>query len=256
MKESIKIHYAQGNSITRFRQCFSHPMTIRVVAENSGISERTLRGIVKGSTIKEITVNKLLTGLKSTDKTILNTTNEKQTFDKKLFILINEKQTLSSKTIHHHHTLISSILTTAVQWQVIFSNPAERVKPPKVEQKEAKYLDDVQAQNVIVLLSQEEIKYRTAITLLIYSGLRRGELCGLEWADVDFKNKVLHVRRSSQFIPQKGIFDKSPKNKSSERSIKLSDVIFRLLSEYKIWKNTKRLKCGDLWFDSDRLFTQ
>jgi integrase len=43
---------------------------------------------------------------------------------------------LSAKTILHHHRLISSILSTAVKWQVIFSNPAERVQPPKVVRKE------------------------------------------------------------------------------------------------------------------------
>jgi transcriptional regulator with XRE-family HTH domain len=58
----------------------------------------------------------------------------------KLFTVERIQAPLSDKTIMHHHRLISSILQTAVQWQVIFDNPARRVKPPKVERKEAEWL--------------------------------------------------------------------------------------------------------------------
>ena len=92
--------------------------------------------------------------------------------------------------------------------------------------------------------------------MLIYSGVRRGELCGLQWSDIDFNNHVIDIIRSSQYLPNKGVFEKSTKTESSARSIKLSTDIFKLLNEYKVWQNTERLKLGDLWIDSDRLFTQ
>ena len=84
---------------------------------------------------------------------------------------------LTNKTIKHHHRLISSILNQAVYWQVIPSNPAERVKPPKVERTEAKYLDEIQTAKLLELLEKEEIHHRTMIKLFLYSGFRRGELC-------------------------------------------------------------------------------
>ena len=59
----------------------------------------------------------------------------------KLFAVESVKAPLSDKTIQHHHRLISSILQTAVQWQIIHDNPARRVKPPKVERKEAAWLN-------------------------------------------------------------------------------------------------------------------
>lgn len=83
---------------------------------------------------------------------------------------------LSPKTILHHHRLISSILTKAVQWQIIKENVANRVEPPKVPKHESPYLDEIQAKELIRLLENEPMQYKTAITLLIYTGLRRGEL--------------------------------------------------------------------------------
>jgi len=163
---------------------------------------------------------------------------------------------LSPKTIREHHALISSILRTAVEWQVIFSNPADRVKAPKVESKELAYLDENEAKHVIELLADEEVKYRTAITMLIYSGLRRGELCGLKWSDIDFDNNIIHIRRITQYLPGIGIIEKEPKTPTSIRPIKLAPEAFALLKEHKAWQAEQRLKLGTAWIDKNFVFTQ
>ena len=132
---------------------------------------------------------------------------------------------LSDKTVLHYFRLISSILNGAVMDdQVILSNPAKRVRPPQCKQKEAPYLDEVQAAQMIELLESEPFQFKTMIFLLLYSGMRRGELCGLEWKDIDFTNKLVSIRRESQYIPKKGIITKSTKNGSSVRTIKLSET--------------------------------
>ena len=87
------------------------------------------------------------------------------------------------------------------------------MKPPKVTQKEISFLDDVQAKELISLIDDAPIQYKTMIITLIYTGMRLGELCGLEWKDVDFDNEIITVRRSSQYISGKGIITKEPKNK-------------------------------------------
>lgn len=154
---------------------------------------------------------------------------------------------LSGNTIKHYHRLISSILQTAVMWQVIESNPARRVKTPKAERTEAKYLDEKQAKQVLELLDEEHNPFRTMIMLCIYSGLRRGELCGLQWGDIDFDSGVLHVRRALQYIPGIGTFAKHTKTFGSTRSIKLSSIVILLLRQYKKWQDEERLRLGDAW---------
>ncbi|MDD4169585.1 MAG: tyrosine-type recombinase/integrase [Desulfotomaculaceae bacterium] len=161
---------------------------------------------------------------------------------------------LSDSTILYHHRILSSILKDAVQWQVIVSNPCERVKPPKVTKKQAVCYDEEQAAAMLTALEEEELKYRALINLALFTGLRRGELMGLTWADVDFEGGTLEVRQASQYLPGQGIFTKSPKNESSERLMALPSFLVDLLRQYRKEQLQERLKVGDLWQDSDRLF--
>ncbi len=165
-------------------------------------------------------------------------------------------QQLSGKTISHHHRLIASILNQAVFWQVNTDNPAHRVKPPKYERKEAKYLDEEQTATLLRLLDYEPYQNQTMIKLFLYSGLRRGELCGLEWKDIDFRNHMIKVCRTSQYLSGKVIYTKGTKTDASIRTIKLPVQAFELLKEHRKWQREKRMEAGDKWNDYDRIFTQ
>ncbi len=162
---------------------------------------------------------------------------------------------LAPKTILDHHRVISKILGTAVRWGLIERNVAERADPPKVPHKEISYLNESQIRKLLSLLDVEPIQYRTMITMLIYTGIRRGELCGLEWKDIDFDNQVLHVCRSSQYIGNQTIITKEPKTKSGIRHFALSNTVCTMLKEYKVWQLEHRIAMGDTWKDCDRLFT-
>ena len=223
---------------TRLEQCGFNRANL---AKAAGVSESTVSGLCRGRSVSEKVAYAVASSLQEKTNDLF-TRNEKE-------------ETLSGKTILEHHRLISSVLTTAVQWQIILANPCDRVKPPKVETKEAKYLEDTEAIHLFELLEQEPIKYRVMIELLVYSGFRRGELCGLEWRDIDFKNKLVRVERTSMYLPGKGVFDDTPKTSNSIRTIKLSDHAFQLLLEYKLWQNTQRAKAGDRWTDTGKVFT-
>ncbi len=174
----------------------------------------------------------------------------------KLFIPLDKDNRLTSNTILHHHRLISAILNTAVHWQVITANPCARVKPPKLDRKEAHYLDDNQTLELLECLSREELKYQVMIKLLIYSGVRRGELCGLKWGDIDFDNKLVTIERAVLYTADKGLYEDTPKNESSKRVVKLADEIFSLLQEYKMKYNADRVNAGDRWIETGYIFTQ
>lgn len=170
-------------------------------------------------------------------------------------IFARESGKLSGNSVQHYHRLISSILSTAVKWQVIFSNPCERVEPPKIERREAKYLDEEQAIKLLDALDDAPEQYRAMVIILLLTGLRRGELCGLEWKDVDFDTGLLSVRRSSLYVPGTGVFTDDTKTMSSRRVIKLTDDAIEILKTRKRRQAMQRLQLGDRWRDHDRLFT-
>lgn len=169
------------------------------------------------------------------------------------------KKPLSGKTILEHHRLLRAMLHKAVYWQLIVANPAERVQPPKARKPKRRSYDDEQTKILLEnleLLSIEDTKYKVAITLTIFTGVRLGELMGLEWQDVDFKNGIISINRSSQYLSDIGVFTKVPKTESSIREIAIPEFIISLLEEYKLWYEEQKSIYGELWTNSDRLFVQ
>lgn len=169
------------------------------------------------------------------------------------------KKPLSGKTILEHHRLLKAMLHRAVYWQLIVSNPAERVQPPKAKKPKRKSYDDEQTKILLENLEKltvEDTKYKVAIILTIFTGVRLGELMGLEWQDVDFRNGIISINRSSQYLSDMGVFTKVPKIESSIREIAIPEFIISLLEEYKLWYEEQKSLYGELWTNSDRLFVQ
>ncbi|MGI9861787.1 site-specific integrase [Moorella naiadis] len=162
---------------------------------------------------------------------------------------------LSEQTILHHHRLISAMLQDAVEWQIIPFNPASRVKPPKVPKKEVACYDEWQVAALLQALEGEESKYRVMVTMALFTGLRRGELLGLEWKHVNLDDGTLEVRQAAQYLPGMGNFVKAPKTKGSVRKLSLPPFLVMLLRQYRKEQLEARLKVGDRWQDSDRFFT-
>ena len=147
--------------------------------------------------------------------------------------------------MQHYHRIISSILSTVVKWKIIFANPCERVDPPKAERKEAHYLDEEQTAQLLEALEDAPAQYRVIITLLLYTGLRRGELFGLEWNDINWDFGLLDVQRSLLYLPRKGMFIDDTKNYTSRRVLKLTDDMLNLLRQHRKEQAQQRLNLGD-----------
>lgn len=179
--------------------------------------------------------------------------NQRKRYDENGNLINNGK--LAPKTILDHHRVISKILATAVKWGLLEKNVAMRADPPKVPHREIACLNDDETRKMLVLLENEPIQYRTMITLLVYTGIRRGELCGLEWKDIDFENQVMHVCRSAQYIGNKTMITKEPKTKSGIRHFSLSIHAIVLLKSYRRWQLEQKFKAGDRWNECNRLFT-
>ena len=108
----------------------------------------------------------------------------------------------------------------------------------------------------MIEVENENPKYRMMTILLLLTGMRKGEALGLEWKDIDFDRSVIHIERTSQYLPQIGMFTDETKNTSSDRAIKASPSLMDEFKRYCLWQNQERLKVGDQWHDYDRLFTR
>lgn len=213
------------------------------LAKNAGIGSRTIDSALAGRPVNEHTAEQI-------SKTINMPLDA-------IFEKIPAKSgELTNNYLLHLHRLLSSILEKAVKWQVLIYNPCRRVEAPKLDRKEAVYLDEIQAQELLTRLQDEPLQYRAIITLLLYSGMRRGELCGLEWEDIDFKYNLVDIKKSSLYLSDRGIFNDETKTQSSKRVIKIPSEAMQVLSEHKHQQYTERLKLGDRWINSGKVFTQ
>ncbi len=227
------------------------------ISKLSGVSATTVSAATKGDRVSIESAEKIAAAV--------------QLPISKVFDITRGQAGLSEKTILHYHRLISVILSQATRDRLIPFNIADRdyTRAPRVLRKEAVFLEDYEASEVIAMLENEPIKWRAATTLLIYSGMRRGELMGLEWKDIDFENQVIHITRTSQYVHSMGIITKDTKNFASTRTIKLPEEAFILLREYRTWWCALQKGMGSKWqyqiettyadgskelVDNDRLF--
>lgn len=135
-------------------------------------------------------------------------------------------------------------------------NPCTNVTIPKVEQKEKQIYTKKEVTEILNLLENEPLKYRTFFTLAIFSGFRKGELLGLEWKDVDFDNNIINVRRTSCYTAKKGTYTDTTKTRRSKRAIKFPQTVMDLLKKFKAEQDNEILRIGDKWVETDRLFTK
>lgn len=105
-------------------------------------------------------------------------------------------------------------------------------------------------------LGKEELKYKLAICIDISTGLHSGELMGLKWGHIDMKTGVIKVDKATQYLPKMGTFEKEPKTETSKRMLVLPGPVIDLLKQYKAQQTAQKLKLGDLWQDTDYVFTQ
>ena len=137
---------------------------------------------------------------------------------------------LSAKTVRNINQVISSALDFAVAQKIIPENPCKAVALPKVEHKE---MQTIPAEHLQAFLQEAKA---TGVYEMYYielaTGLRRGELLGLKWADIDWKNGIIKVRRSIARV--NGEIVESPlKTKNSYRAVSISPQAVDILIEQK-----------------------
>lgn len=159
---------------------------------------------------------------------------------------------LHPRTVLQHHRIIHEALEHAVRWQLVPRNVADAVTPPRVEHREAVMPaeDDVQR----LLEAARGDRMYIPILLAVTAGLRRGEIAGLRWRDIDFEAGTLTVRQTLQLSPEKGYFFKEPKSAKGRRTIKLPPTTVEALRQHRKEQARLRLLVGEKYQDNDLVF--
>ena len=191
----------------------------------------------------------------------------------------------SRATIKKTQDVLSSVLRTAVDWELIEKNPMDKVrtvgecaadkleyftpeqtsafldyieKPYKVKTKGHKRTDDTG--NDYTVGDYERTKempeqLRVLFNLAIYGGLRKGELLALEWDDVDFENDTVTISKAVSVVAGLQI-TKEPKTKTSRRTVSIPHFLTQRIKALRHERLKYRLSVGDYWQGADWIFIQ
>ncbi len=136
------------------------------------------------------------------------------------------------------YCILRLIFKKAYLEDMISKNPMDKVIKPKAtkaEGKEAKNVEfytEEELIRIMDLIEQEPLQWRTYIRLLIDTGCRRGEACGLRWCDVDFEDNCVVFAPTLAYTPEAGIYLDTPKN-GKARKVYIDPEITELLKKLK-----------------------
>ena len=150
-------------------------------------------------------------------------------------LLSMQSQDKAHATCVKVYTILHSLFKMAYMTDVVPIDPMDKVERPKPRKNELKDAD-VEAytveevQRIFTALEREPLKWRVLLRLLIDTGIRRGECCGLRWQNIDFKANTITIAGNLCYTPQKGIYLDTPKS-GKVRTIDVDPEIISLLRQ-------------------------
>jgi integrase len=158
---------------------------------------------------------------------------------------------LAPQTVVHIRMVLRTALNQAMKWSLIARNPAALVDPPRMPRGEIRPLTAEEARRFLDAAKGERLE--ALYTLALFSGLRRGEILGLRWSDVDLEERALRVNQAIQRVGGK-LRAAETKTERSRRTISLPSTIVAVLRAHRVHQLQERLIAGSLWQDSGLVF--
>lgn len=165
------------------------------------------------------------------------------------------KEEMAATTIRMIHTILKRAFDDAVRWKKISFNPVRDADPPRVPRRDMQVLDISQSQKLLEFAKGTKFDCLLHIALL---GLRKGEILGLRWQDIDFERKELRISRALSYIhnPDTGHYGfviDEPKTASSRRTLSLPKFIINSLHEHRMSQQEKQSRSPE-WSDLNLVF--
>lgn len=166
---------------------------------------------------------------------------------------IRKFKKLSGTSIRYVHRVLSKALEDAYQEETIPRNPAKLVTPPSKSNFEAKFLTIEQVRTMLEKFKDDDMYMPVFLTVLL--GLRRGEVLGLQWGDIDLEQKVIHIRHNYIMHGGKPELRRKTKTDKSQRSIVITDKVVKELKEHRLQQKKLQLELGQFYHKSEFVCT-
>jgi integrase len=165
---------------------------------------------------------------------------------------------LSPTSVKNVNATLKSALSKAQKWGYIDRNAAKLATPPKQQKYQAHPLTVDQSERLLASVANH--RWEALFYLSLMMGLRRGEVIGLRWSDIDFNVDftvgMLHVRQSLQRIPKNGVLQQQVKSVTSRRHIPVPSACLQALVRRLSRQQEERKAAGEKWKqDGDFVFT-
>jgi len=155
---------------------------------------------------------------------------------------------LSARSVRHTHVILRGALRQAVKWRLLTRDPSDAVSPPRPKRPEMRALTD--AEMALLLKQARGTRLHLPALLAMSTGLRRSEIFGLRWCDVDFEAGQLAVRQTLQEV-RKALHFREPKSAKSRRTVALSTLVLDVLKSHRAAQAAERLSLGAGYRDLD-----
>ncbi len=164
---------------------------------------------------------------------------------------------LSPATVKRYATVFSSIIAEAWKMKFIETNPFEHkyINYPKIIQPELEAYNDKEISQFIAALETEDVRTKALLTLAVSTGMRRAELVGLMWSDVNFDSAEIRIVRSVYKPKGEEQKLKTPKSVCSVRTVYMPDSCVRSLLAWKNEQEMQKRKWYENYLGSDFIFT-
>ena len=147
---------------------------------------------------------------------------------------------LSGGTVRNLHLVLAQAFGQAVRWQLIPVSPAAGAQPPRPRPPHRFVVDPPLLQRVLHAASGDRLE--SVVALAVSTGMRRGEILALRWADVSPDLSVLHVRRTLQ-PTSGGLVFEHPKTSRSRRTVALPAFTAPYLQRQRLAQQRRRELC-------------
>ena len=160
-------------------------------------------------------------------------------------LLSMQSQGKAHGTVVKTYTVLQAVFKMAYMADVIERNPMDKVERPRPRkgEKKAAVADAYtvkELQYILSCLNNEPLKWRTMVRLLVDTGMRRGECCGLQWKDVDFRRNVITICGNLCYTPSAGVYLDTPKN-GKLRTIDIDPSVMDLLRQLRQEQSLKSI---------------